>query len=718
MNNEMIKKLVNDVKNLTEKIWLEPEKQEQEIKTLLEKNYFIEYEDVYFLGEGVNTSVYIVFAEYKILIIVPCQENCNNILIDKFKIEPLCVDKHAMIVCSKDLYYHLVKIPNILLVNLCVIENFPIPRLNLSTGIISAYIRKNQIARTTIVDMQIGYDVNDIIKIYQEKKFDIVGISVSFGQKDIAQRVIEELYNIDIDAKIVVGNVIPALDPKGFINKYNRIIVSFGEGETTFPELIEYYQGKRKLCDVNGIAYMNRVDQDIVMTPRKLVDIDTVPLPSLDTIRDIANLKGAMTLETSRGCNYAKCTFCPRQHKLKTWRFMKSQKVVEQMGSLVYVMEKFKMKKHIYLADEEFVGEMVGGDEADRVIEICNGILQKNYNLSFDTSARADSVCNNRKSKEWNLKRIYMWYLCKEAGLDRLFLGIESGCQNQLRRFGKGTTIQQNILALRILTALGIKIRIGFIMFDPLMKDISELKENLDFLARTDAIMNPLNIKNYTYEELYDLLQDEEFVRKNSSGKPIYSVVSYMLASLEVLIGSLYADMLIKEEQKNGSKYILDYDTPDLNMGRYHTAYVDKEIGLLSLYCQKWIDSNFGLMYTVKSLYKTAEDEEKVILYKYMSIHREISQYLLEYLIFALDGICNDRLDTFSKKSHIELIRFEGKDAIEKSMNHWQKNMLILVTKIQADLNNKIIKDTYDARLSTSIELWLENYNKWKLINL
>lgn len=69
-----------------------------------------------------------------------------------------------------------------------------------------------------------------------------------------------------------------------------------------------------------------------------------------------------------------------------------------------------------------------------------------------------------------------------------------------MRRFGKGTTIQQNILALRILTALGIKIRIGFIMFDPLMKDISELKENLDFLARTDAIMNPLNIKNYTYE--------------------------------------------------------------------------------------------------------------------------------------------------------------------------------------------------------------------------
>lgn len=718
MNGEMIKKLVNDVKNVAEKIWLEPEKQELEVKTILEKQYFLEFENVIFLGEGVNTSVYIIFAEYKILIIVPWQENINNILIDKYEIEPLYVERHAMIVYSKELYYHLIKIPNILLINLCVMENFPIPRLNLGTGIISAYIRKNQIARTTIVDMQIGYSVNDILNIYQEKKFDMVGISVSFGQKDIAQQVIEELYNIDIDAKIVVGNVIPALDPQGFINKYNRIIVSYGEGETTFPELIEYYQGKRKLSDVNGIAYMNMIEQEIVTTPRKMVDIDTVPLPSLDTIKDIANLKGAMTLETSRGCNYAKCTFCPRQHKLKTWRFMNSKKVVEQIGSLLYVMEKLKMKKHIYLADEEFVGEMIDGDEADRVIEICNGILQKNYNLSFDTSARADSVCNSRKDKEWNLKRIYMWHLCKEAGLDRLFLGIESGCKNQLRRFGKGTTIQQNVLALRLLTALGINIRIGFIMFDPLMKDISELKDNLEFLARTDAIMNPLNIKNYTLDELYDLLQNEEFVRENSSGKPIYSVVSYMLASLEVLIGSSYADMLIKEEQKDGSKYILDYDTPDLNMGRYHTAYVDKEIGLLSLYCQKWIDSNFGLMYTVKSLYKTAEDEEKIILYEYMSIHREISQYLLEYLLFVMDGNCSDRLYIFSKKFHIELVRFEGGDAIEKSMNHWQKNMLVLVTKIKEDLINKIIKDTYDARLSRSIELWLENYNKWKLINL
>ena len=50
------------------------------------------------------------------------------------------------------------------------------------------------------------------------------------------------------------------------------------------------------------------------------------------------------------------------------------------------------MKKHIYLADEEFVGEMIGGDEADRVIVICNGILTQKLGTNIrqmDEYARA-----------------------------------------------------------------------------------------------------------------------------------------------------------------------------------------------------------------------------------------------------------------------------------------------------------------------------------------
>ncbi|OYO84369.1 hypothetical protein CG709_15135, partial [Lachnotalea glycerini] len=480
--------------------------------------------------------------------------------------------------------------PKILLINLCVIENFPIPRLNLSTGVIASYLRKMQIADIYIIDMQVGATISEIIRETQNIKPDIIGLSISFGQKKLAIKLIEKLYEDNKNAFIVIGNIIPSLYPEDFIEKFPQIIVSYGEGEVTFPHLIKYIKNKINIKEIDGIIYKEVNTGIYHKNDKTAIDLKEVPLPALDTLKDISKLKGALTLETSRGCDYSKCTFCPRQHKLSNWRYMTSEQTLDQIYKLTIAGNALGIKPHIYLADEEFIGELPNSMETNRVIKICEGIINNGIKLKFDTSARADSVYDHKRTVDWNVDKIKMWHMCKLAGLDRLFVGVESGCSSQLVRYGKGTTIEQNVIALRILTALGINIRIGFVMFDPLMDGFNDLKENLEFLERTDAILKPIDLSTISYDDLLNkLVYDPNFIKQNSLNRPIYTVVSYMLASLEILVGSPYIKMVKNIEDRTKKTFVLNNYAPDANMGRYIVKYVDNRIGALSVYSQKWI---------------------------------------------------------------------------------------------------------------------------------
>ena len=147
---------------------------------------------------------------------------------------------------------------------MCVLENFPIPRLNLSTASIAAYLRKQQKAKVKIIDMQLRTTIDDIEKVLNKDKFEIIGISISFGQKDLSEELISKILNIKgIDkSKIIVGNVIPSLYNKYYLNRHKEIIVSYREGEETFVDLVDYVSGKkilRKLVELRILIKMENI---------------------------------------------------------------------------------------------------------------------------------------------------------------------------------------------------------------------------------------------------------------------------------------------------------------------------------------------------------------------------------------------------------------------------------------------------------------------------
>ena len=629
-------------------------------------------------------------------------------------------------------------LPKVLLINPCVIENFPIPRLCLSVGLLAGYLRKCQKADVRIVDMQLGATVDEAIEKAVDLKPDLIGMSISYGQKEVALSILDGIYCAKqerlIDPLVALGNIIPASFPREFVERYHNLVVAHGEGEVTVVDLIRYINGEIDIEDVKGIVYRDK-DGNIRQTVGASVWVQTIPLPALDTIEGVARYKGALTLELSRGCQWNVCTFCPREHKSSRWKTFTLGQTLEQIGRLSEASDRFGISRHVFLADEEFVGGMNDGSETARISALAEGLLSQGYSVKFDAAARVDQVYSPEMDVGWHVERMKMWHLCRQAGLDRLFMGIESGSTDQLRRYGKGIQPEDSIIAIRILSALGIPLRFGFITFDQLMIGLRDLKENVAFLERRDAFIKPLDVEQYGYDRLFDLLvNDRDFVADHAVGLPVHTGVSYMLATMEVLINSRYRYLLKGAEKLHGKALILDEHSPDTNMGRYKVEFVDELIRYLSRSCQKWIDRHFGIAYSVKSLYKVAAQRERKHLMSWMVSYRELSLLLLKTLIYIFDEtttadqmIAGLQYCIPDEDILYAVVRLKERLMLSPYLDRLSlvEDCMNIFDQLAGAENEKLLKmtvagaitDADGQRLSKALERWKENVGVWTLIN-
>lgn len=139
--------------------------------------------------------------------------------------------------------------------------------------------------------------------------------------------------------------------------------------------------------------------------------------------------------------------------------------------------------KHIKFSDEEFLATPI--KQVNEVIQFLSG-----KGVTFDFAARVNDIIRIQIYKE---KQVFgensdLFARMKDAGLIGVYLGIESGSNAQLARMHKGVTVEDNLRAVQILKEYGIRIAVGWIMFDPEMENLEELKENIAFLRKADLV--------------------------------------------------------------------------------------------------------------------------------------------------------------------------------------------------------------------------------------
>ena len=502
-------------------------------------------------------------------------------------------------------------------------EVFPLPRFALGIADVASAIRRTYQGTVRLHDMQLGASLEQVLRDVEAENPDIVGISATFGQNELLQRALHRLSSLGGRRIIVAGGSLSALNAEAILDGHPGVFVASGPGEATAQDLVGYWHGDIPLEKVRDLKFRSakrrRVTGSLSLLggPSQRPRNRALPsiLPELDLLDATLNRNGVMQLESSRGCTHA-CSFCPREHK-GLWHGDVPESLSEVLPDIDRIFLRYpRTARKVFLVDEEFIGLSADEDPLRRASAVVARLQGSGFR--WEANTRVDQVHRPDRDRAWNLTRIDFWDRMRDAGLDRCLFGVESGVDSILRRFNKRTSAKQNVTAVRTLTALGIPIRCTYITFDPLMT-LEELHATYQFQARTDLILRKVR-PGMPLAELVDCVQDDAFVAENSVGLPFYTHISYMLVSMECLIGSPY----LKKVEAEGLAREVVY-----SMGRRNAEYKDWRVGQLSVWGQRWVDRNFSLDYTLKSLEKLSMGEEKEAIRRVRFVLRRSAYELL-----------------------------------------------------------------------------------------
>lgn len=349
--------------------------------------------------------------------------------------------------------------------------------------VLASYIARN--VSNCVVEMLVvsseRASINEFTSAIQEKDFSLIGISVPQGTLSVALKVLKLIKEFvpqePISQRrtfIVAGGALPSGLPELFIENYPSIIIVKGWGEYPLYKLINTIFSHR----MNFENIPNIVTKEIKSSMLdSMPGIQIVPEPPK---RIFKNTSFGL-VESSRGCHYGACTFCSRSNHYKNnWYRIPIEKVTEAVKGL-----KNLGCTNFTFTDEDFIGSDLEG--AIRIAEE----IYKIGGLQFSLSLRADSVMMQKGfSKENdNIKRNELFTKLKNAGLRRVFIGLESLSDSQLRRYGKGINAEMQISVIRYLRNLNIDCDLGFILFDPLLT-FDEMEKNISQVEKENLLPN------------------------------------------------------------------------------------------------------------------------------------------------------------------------------------------------------------------------------------
>ncbi len=370
---------------------------------------------------------------------------------------------------------------------------------------IASYIR-NKGYTVKILDMYLeNLNIEETVNIINDLSFKVIGFtSMSSLYIENIETILNELIEIkkkNKDFFIFIGGIYASQNYKKILLKNSNVdYVVRGEGEEVFEEVLHNIYKNLPLNKIEGLAYKdhNKIISNGIRKFMNSEKMKSLPLPARDTTQKSLDNNGIIQVATSRGC-FGNCTFCAICNYYKDqqeckWRAFDIQKCVEEIENL---QKAFKID-YVDIIDEEFIGPKTAENNL-RLKTFINEMKIRKISINFMIYCRANSVSEALFSE------------LKSVGLDRVFLGIEFGSDNLLKRYKKGVSVYKNKEAIDILNRLRINVSIGYIMFKPLM-NIDNLRENLEFYFsycnfRLDRLTTKMAI--FPHSELYNQLKNQ-----------------------------------------------------------------------------------------------------------------------------------------------------------------------------------------------------------------
>ncbi|MEY2485630.1 MAG: hypothetical protein QOH39_1278 [Verrucomicrobiota bacterium] len=487
------------------------------------------------------------------------------------------------------------RVPNVFLVSLTNVSRYRSRRYPLNISRLAQWLRFQHSARVRVADLALNFSGNldamaaDVVS----SKPDILAISINFGEMEALRELIAIVRANGLRPFVSLGNVLAAWATRDVEDacKGFQYLVSHSYGEYDLEEVcLAVKQDDSRRFDTSALAGLGTG-----RNPAAIV------MPDEALLAETLAQRGQASIETSFGCQYGHCTFCPREHRGKGWSRPAARDataVLECMAALI-TKENGDLAPVLSIVDEDAFGQE-GRDLKEGEPSVVALIrLAALRNVRCEIYTRLEQILDLRWEKRASLRRLHQLSVIQPS-LARVFVGVESGSNSQLRRYGKGQSTADIVAALRAGALLRLPLEFGFITFDPLLTQ-EELLQSLEFLARRDVLLSPES--EPTIDEIYSIAIEERLARTHP-GVPLFSCVAYMATELELFVNSPYVKLL----RAAAPHLIGSYDSA---FARFNYSYQDVAIGQIADWCRVWTEGTFAAVYQMRLAARMAKEGDE-----------------------------------------------------------------------------------------------------------
>lgn len=537
------------------------------------------------------------------------------------------------------------------LVGLVALHSDKFPILGEAHGLcaIAGYLQ-NKFSNIEIglYDLQID-TIDQFLHFINLEKPGLIGISVklyTFDQLKILYKLLKDSFSKEYQPTIVLGNAIPNFNGRYILENYfDDIIIAIGEGEIAMEGLYKYVNASISLNQVQNIYY--KECGKIIESNKVYLDSNLIALPDRRNTKRFADLNCEIYIEGSRGCSYGNCSICSCNNflgansKIDKWRarpidsIISDLKYIEELGI-----------KNVTFADEDFYGFNEQGIK--RIQNLCDNILKSGIRIKFRMNACIKSIFSINDNQQIREEKIRVLKSLKEAGLAKIFLGLESSVESQLARYQKGFRLLEFKNAIEIIKQNHIDYEYGIILIDPLMT-FKELIESLNFIEQNNYIFDIASI----YKEL------------------------------RVQVGNSYIKQIEKREKELCIKMLGKFD---FNSQSYQIQnFADENIDFFVKYSGKWVAIIYKLYYLLRIFTRYDEQKNK------LDSKKEISEDIFFLAIKKIRNIEFQFLKDFANR-----IQKQGKNNVDvkEIINNYELQRQAIVEHFLDHIQNRYPDET------------------------
>jgi radical SAM superfamily enzyme YgiQ (UPF0313 family) len=364
-----------------------------------------------------------------------------------------------------------------------------------------------------ILDQRIDDAVEQTLEDYHPDIVGVTGYTVHANRmKFLAERA--KAWNPEV--LTVIGGHHATVAPRDFESPQIDLVV-VGEGVDSFREVVRRFEVCESFSGIPGV-WVNTGGGLEEGAANPAQNLDELPFPDRSLTKAYRHayyseyMQPLASIRTSKGCPF-RCNFCALW-KIAGGRYLKREpeKIVQELAG---IEEEF-----VFFADDESLVD------AARMKRLAKLIRESGIRKRYFLYGRSDTIAKNPDLLE-------LW---RDVGLERVFVGLEFFRDSDLEFINKGSTIDNNLQAVRVLHDLGIDIYASFIIRPEFTEeDFAEFRRycrSIDLSFASFAVLTPL-----PGTDLYDEVEDqalpleefyEQYFRLYTKTIPLRNVFSFM----------------------------------------------------------------------------------------------------------------------------------------------------------------------------------------------